>query len=213
MRRRDLPEYSIFSSILQRCNNPKSTCYLRYGGRGIKVAPEWSSFDGFPAFLTYMGPRPSPKHSIERIDNDGHYSPGNVKWALKYEQDRNKSSNVFLTFNGETLCQTDMAAKYGLSVATLIHRLRKGWSVEKSILTPINYTHTGPSRILKGGQRGCQKPNNRGHLNGNAALSQEEAIELRRLRTEGMSYSKLSKHFKIGIGTAYRIVNNQVQYQ
>jgi len=81
-------EYRIWSSMKRRCLNPKDLGWERYGGRGITVCAEWQA--SFDAFLAYMGPRPSLAHSIDRIDNDGNYEPGNVRWATWSQQNANK---------------------------------------------------------------------------------------------------------------------------
>lgn len=73
----------------QRCLNPKAIGYKRYGGRGITVCDQWR--DSFEAFLADVGPRPSAAHSIDRIDNDGNYEPGNVRWATTAQQHANKT--------------------------------------------------------------------------------------------------------------------------
>lgn len=78
------PEYACWRAIRQRCENPKNPRYQRYGGRGIKMCGRWQS--SFDAFLSDVGYRPSPTHSIDRIDNDGHYEPGNVRWGTPEQQ-------------------------------------------------------------------------------------------------------------------------------
>lgn len=84
------PEYRSWCAMRRRCYNPKSTRYEQWGGRGIKVCPQWLGPNGFAQFLADMGRKPSPKHSIDRVDNDGHYEPGNCRWATKAEQSRNR---------------------------------------------------------------------------------------------------------------------------
>jgi hypothetical protein len=81
------PEYRALQSIHQRCGNPKNARYANYGGRGIAVCERWRSFENF---IEDMGPRPSSEHSIDRIDNDDGYTPGNCRWATRSEQQLNK---------------------------------------------------------------------------------------------------------------------------
>lgn len=82
-------EYRAWLEMKRRCNKPNSPGYHRYGGRGIKVCDEWVK--DFQAFFRYIGPKPSPTHSVDRIDPDGNYEPGNVRWATPKEQANNRS--------------------------------------------------------------------------------------------------------------------------
>ncbi len=82
------PEFAAWSAMKARCLNPKHPAYQSYGGRGITVAPEW--VHDFKAFLAHVGKRPGPTYSLDRINSDGNYEPGNVRWASLSEQNRNK---------------------------------------------------------------------------------------------------------------------------
>lgn len=81
-------EYSTWASMIRRCYNKKEDNYKYYGGRGIKVCKSWR--ESFEAFFNHVGIKPSSKHSIDRINNDGNYEPGNVRWATPKEQRTNK---------------------------------------------------------------------------------------------------------------------------
>ncbi len=131
------PTYMSWQSMLRRCEIPSASGYAWYGGRGITVAPEWHDFQ---TFLRDMGERPSSSHSLDRIDPNGHYMPGNCRWATKAEQSRNLRTNVWITFNGETLCMTDWAKRTGLSVTTIRNRLHAGLP-EELILTRKDLRH------------------------------------------------------------------------
>ena len=96
------PEYAIWVAMNGRCSNFFNPIYRRYGGRGIKVCDRWKSEDGFTNFHTDMGSRPSDEYSLERIDNDGNFEPGNCKWATKIEQARNNSRKHLITFEDKT---------------------------------------------------------------------------------------------------------------
>ena len=103
-------EYRAFNHAKTRCTNPKVIGFSRYGGRGIEFR-----FKTFQEFLQEVGNKPSPQHSIDRIDNNGHYEKGNVRWATKKEQARNTRRNRMLSFNGETLCIAEWSEKLGIS--------------------------------------------------------------------------------------------------
>jgi hypothetical protein len=92
MRQKRRPEYVTWAGMKQRCLNPHCADYKRYGGRGIGICERWRN--SFENFFTDMGPKPSPKYSIDRIDNDGNYEPGNCRWATSGEQQTNKRSTI-----------------------------------------------------------------------------------------------------------------------
>jgi hypothetical protein len=129
-------EFIIWSGIIQRCESPTAQAYARYGGRGIRVCEEWRGPDGFARFVADVGRRPSPDHSIDRIDNDGNYEPGNVRWATRQEQAENRRSSRKLTHAGETLTITEWARRTGLSQSGIARRLDAGWTVERALTQP-----------------------------------------------------------------------------
>lgn len=115
---RKTPEYNAWVSMKQRCYNKRYARYPDYGGRGIKMCDRWKN--SFEAFLEDMGPRPSRDYSLDRYpDNNGNYEPGNTRWALRWQQDRNRRSNIIIRYNGETYILTDLCAKLNLSYVTL----------------------------------------------------------------------------------------------
>jgi hypothetical protein len=109
----------------QRCHNPRNKGYRNYGGRGIEVCGRWR--DSFDAFYSDMGARPSPRHSLERINNDGPYEPGNVRWATKVEQANNKRDSHRIIFGGRTMSLAEAERESGISQKVLWYRINKGW--------------------------------------------------------------------------------------
>lgn len=136
-------EYTIWALMRTRCQDTTSKSYPRYGGRGITVCERWSS--SFEAFYEDMGPRPSPQHQIDRIDNDGSYTPENCRWADLVTQRNNMSSNLRLTYNGETRTLADWSRATGIPYDTLKQRIGKmKWSVERALTAPVR---TRPRRV------------------------------------------------------------------
>lgn len=115
-------EYWVWAALNQRCYNPKNPAYKDYGGRGIGVFEAWRK--DFVIFYAYVGSRPTPKHTLDRIDNGGNYEPGNVRWATRKEQQRNRRSNVLITFRDVTFCKAEWAEHLGITFNQLNHRLK-----------------------------------------------------------------------------------------
>jgi hypothetical protein len=114
--------------------NPRN--HERYLGRGIRMAPEWQ--DDFEAFLAHIGPAPSDSHSVDRIDNDGHYEPGNVKWSTTSQQGRNKSDNIKIVWNGVERLLIEVTQELGLPYQTIWYRIKRaGWTAEQAITQSI----------------------------------------------------------------------------
>lgn len=129
------PTYASWQSMRRRCLDPTDPHWPNYGGRGIKIHPQW---DDFAVFLADAGERPSAVHSLDRYpDNDGDYEPGNVRWATPKEQSRNKRTNVRIEYQGETLTIAEWAERAGVPYRKLYQRLWEGWSLERAMQTPI----------------------------------------------------------------------------
>lgn len=124
-------EYTIWKGLNARCNDKSATSYHRYGARGIKVCKRWAG--SFEAFIGDMGRRPTPRHSIERVDNDGDYSPENCEWALPAEQARNRRSSVLVRIGNETKCATDWALENGVNPKNAQRRIRRGWCPVRAV--------------------------------------------------------------------------------
>lgn len=117
-------EYRIWIGIKTRCTNKNAPDYNRYGGRGITMCDEWN--DSFVEFLSYLGPRPSKKHSVDRIDNDKGYEPGNVRWATKTEQARNRRDSTYVTDGNRVLHINEVANELGITRSAAHLRLKRG---------------------------------------------------------------------------------------
>lgn len=126
--------YTSWRAMLKRCTNENHEAYDRYAGRGIGVCERWLT--SFENFLSDMGERPSSLHSLDRIDNDKGYEPGNCRWADQKTQQRNRRDNVRITFNGETKIASDWARKIGITPTALCRRLAKGWELKDALTFP-----------------------------------------------------------------------------
>lgn len=128
------PEYASWAAMVARCTNEKDRLFKYYGARGIKVCARWRN--SFQAFLEDLGQRPEGM-TLERVDNDGDYEPGNVKWATRTEQARNKRSSRRISWRGTTRVLVEWAEVLGIPYKTLHSRLNKyGWSVDRAFSTP-----------------------------------------------------------------------------
>lgn len=143
------PTYETWRAMRTRCLNPNSKGYDKHGGRGIQICASWRYSDGFPAFLSDMGERPvSGDYSIERIDNNGHYSCGkcfeciaygwaqNCKWATRREQGSNKRNNRTFEYEGVRYTIAEAVRVFGIPRGTLVNRHRRGWTGEQIVNQP-----------------------------------------------------------------------------
>lgn len=138
------PTYSIWQHIRQRCLNPTADDYELYGGRGIKICEAWNDF---ATFYADMGERPKGM-SIERIDNNGDYTPENCKWATPREQASNRRTNRRISIGGETKTLTEWRNHYGIRDETVRFRLKRGWPIERALSEPVNLHHSHTRPIL-----------------------------------------------------------------
>lgn len=127
------PTWRSWTMMKARCFTTACTSYPYYGGRGITVCERWLNYE---KFVSDMGLRPEGT-SIERINGDGHYEPGNCRWATKQEQSENKSSTLRFTINGFTGCLNAVARHFGIKSGNVHNRLRRGWTPERAFLEPI----------------------------------------------------------------------------
>jgi len=139
-------EYYAWTAAKKRCNNPRNASYRHYGARGIHMCSAWSA--SFETFLRDMGEKPSAIHSLDRIDPNGNYAPGNCRWALPIVQARNKRSTRWFAFEGERLILADLAARLGITRDQARTFERRGslpaWQIVGALEDPIN----SPNAVL-----------------------------------------------------------------
>lgn len=128
-------EYRAWQEAKKRCENPNATGYSAYGGRGIRMCVEWAA--DFVTFVHDMGPCPDG-YELDRIDSDGHYEPGNCRWASEEVQQNNRRSNHYLDMaDGSTMTLTQYARFMGVSPRLFQERLTAGWSIGEAICAPL----------------------------------------------------------------------------
>lgn len=125
-------EWTCWSNIKKRCYLKSRSDYKYYGGKGIRMDAKWRS--DFAAFYASVGPRPSPNHTLDRHpNNDGNYEPGNVRWATRTEQTRNRRNTRYLEIDGEKVPVVVLAERSGLWPQTVLRRMKRGLAVEDCI--------------------------------------------------------------------------------
>jgi hypothetical protein len=120
--RHNTPEYFRWLSMKLRCQHPSHHAFQNYGGRGISVCDRWNK--SFEAFVEDVGERPTPEHTLDRIDNDGNYEPTNVRWATRQEQANNRRNNVRITHNGQTKTLAAWARDIGITPEGVAYRIQ-----------------------------------------------------------------------------------------
>lgn len=122
--------YQVWRDMLRRCENPNEPSYENYGARGISVCARWHDVT---MFALDMG-EPSQGQTIERIDVNGDYEPGNCRWATVREQLRNTWRNHYVDIDGKSMCLQDVALAHGIKAPTLRKRLKRGWRIEDALM-------------------------------------------------------------------------------
>lgn len=180
----DSPEYRTWTAIKRRCFNKNTADYEDYGGRGITVSNEW--INDFQAFYDHIGPKPSDKYSIDRIDNNGNYEPGNVRWATASEQMKNQRKRKPFRLNyerkgqfeyeGQIYTLRQLAEKFNIEKWVVKKRLYDlGWDLQRALTEPYDPTkrpyeyqgkmyslqelsdHTGVSSVVLGARISREK--------------------------------------------------------
>lgn len=174
------PEYSCWKSMISRCSNPSASGYKHYGARGISVHPMWLGYPhGFQNFVGHIGERPSSEFSIDRINVNGNYEPGNVRWATTAQQARNRRNNRTVQYHGETLCHVDLAEKLGITPQSLEKRARR-WSPE-DLLTPSHQKRYFGFRSRHNFTK----------------ITEDDVLEIKRLIAKGIPYKDIGARFNV----------------
>ncbi len=176
-------EYRIWHGMIQRCHNSKNKGFERYGARGITVHPDWRGEGGFERFFAHVQKRPSPTHSIDRVDGSRGYEPGNVRWATPSEQMRNFSRNHYLTHDGRNLTVVEWSETLGVPVGALYSRISWGWTDERVLTTPVAKTYAERARNKR-----------------TSKLTAADVAEIRGLLTERVPYTMIASRFGVSKG-------------
>lgn len=131
---RSRPEYEVWRLMVRRCHDPRCKSFRDYGARGISVCKRWR--ESVAAFIADMGPRPSPEHQIDRLNNNRGYEPGNCRWTTRIIQSRNKRDTILVEYRGKVSPLSELARKSRVNYDTIRYRLRAGWSAEDALNKP-----------------------------------------------------------------------------
>lgn len=140
------PEYKVWKNMRRRCSDVLDKAYPNYGGRGITVCAAWADVK---TFCLDVGGRPTPKHTLDRIDNDGHYScgkceecvqmgwPSNCRWATRYDQSINRRNTSVLTYHGVSMPLQEWAKNLNMAPSCLQRRIHRNWPIEIALFAPL----------------------------------------------------------------------------
>lgn len=144
-------ERRALSEARKRCHSPLNKDYRHYGARGISVHPQWRKpVFGFDAFIAHIGPKPTPKHTLDRIDNTRGYEPGNVRWVTMLEQANNRRSSKLVTFEGETHTAAEWGRRFGVRRQYVANAVNKGKPLEGLLKAEQRVSQSHPSNTNDG---------------------------------------------------------------
>lgn len=127
--------YKCWGAMIQRCTNPRNAHFGNYGGRGITVCSEW--VQSFIEFFRHIGEPPSADMTIDRIDNDRGYCPGNVRWVTRKQNQRNRRVTAFVQYDGKQMSVAEFAETLNMKDSVVRRRLQAGWTIDRIVNTPI----------------------------------------------------------------------------
>lgn len=136
--------YSIYRGMKNRCYNKNDKAFCNYGGRGIQISPEWDKYKKFESWAYNNGY--SEGLWIDRIDNDGDYSPDNCRWTTPKKQQNNKRTCKYITINGKTQSVTEWAEETGINRSTIYRRIKLGYK-GIDLIKPVNQAHSHSEQI------------------------------------------------------------------
>lgn len=139
-RKKFASEYNAWASMKSRCLNPNSHGFKRYGARGIKVCERWLNF---AKFYEDMGPKPTQKHSLERLNTDGNYEPSNCVWADAIQQASTRTNVRSITAFGKTMTAAAWERETGIPATAIRNRIDSGWDIKRVLNTPVRNINRG----------------------------------------------------------------------
>lgn len=190
--RKNEPAYRSWMQMRRRCLSPLSHVWKDYGGRGITICKRWSNYENF---LQDLGPRPKGM-SLDRIDNNGNYEPGNCRWTTQKIQSNNTRSNRLMSAFGRTMNLSEWAEQTGVKLGTIWIRLERGFDAESAL----------SKEHLK--RRWLPTPA-KGEATAHVKLTESQVREIIKRRTLGEPQKRLSKEFGVSVHQIWMIANRR----
>jgi hypothetical protein len=190
-------EYRTWSSMKVRCYNQNDAGYKNYGGRGIKICDRWRY--SFKSFLDDMGPRPSPEHSIDRINVNGNYEPLNCRWADPIQQASNKRSTILIEYQGQKKTLPEWCRHFGLKEERTYNR----YATQK---LPLDEVFASP----KNHSLGFIRARSEGRKHPIQKLTEPEVIHIRALHEQGHSAPQIAKIYNCSPSNINLIIRRKI---